>query len=196
MKAIILLATLKKNGQSNTQVLSEFFAEHLKKQKVEHEIIKLVTHNILPGTMTNMGKGDEWPEIFSKIKEADIIVFATPVWWGNHSSQMQMVIERLDEVHDEIMEGKTSQLEGKAGGIIVTGDSDGAENIIANVSNFYNAVGIGLPPYASLGVLWEGHGKGEKKTKKELMAKYKKEYDDTAETMVKQLVQYAAAQKK
>lgn len=190
MKAVILLATLKKEGNSNTETLSEFFAEHLKKQNIESEIIKLVNYNILPGTYSDMVDGDEWPAILQKVLSADIIVFATPVWWGNHSSQMQMVIERMDELHDEIMEGNTSKLQGKAGGIIVTGDSDGAEHIIANTANFYNALGIGLPPFASLTVLWEGHAKGKDTPKEELMEKYRKEYDKTAEQMVKQLAGY------
>lgn len=190
MKAVILLATLKKEGNSNTETLSEFFAEHLKKQNIESEIIKLVNHTILPGTYSDMGDGDEWPAILEKVLSADIIVFATPVWWGNHSSQMQMVIERMDELHDEIMEGNTSKLQGKAGGIIVTGDSDGAEHIIANTANFYNALGIGLPPFASLTVLWEGHAKSKDTPKEELMEKYRKEYDKTAEQMVKQLAGY------
>lgn len=195
MKALILLATLKKEGLSNTQVLCEFFTHYLEQEKINTEMIRLVDQTILPGTYTDMGPGDKWPLIFNKIKQADILIFATPVWWGSHSSQMQMVFERLDEVHDEILEGKTSQLYGKAGGIIITGDSDGAEHIIANISNFYNALGVGLPPYATLTALWEGHAKGEKKTREELMEKYKKDYQSTAQKMVKELKQYAAKQK-
>lgn len=191
MKAIILLATLKKEGLSNTQTLSEFFVEELKKQKVECEIVKLPEFNIPPGTYTDMGKGDDWPAIFQKVKSAQIIIFATPVWWGNHSSEMQKVIERLDEVHDEILAGKKSQLEGKVAGIIITGDSDGAEHIIGNISNFMNAIGVLLPPYVTLSVLWEGHGKTAKTTRAQLMKKYKDEYSETAETMAKQLLKYA-----
>ncbi len=70
---------------------------------------------------------------------------------------MKRLIERLDNIHDEILEGKTSQLDGKVGGIIVTGDSDGAEQIIGNTFNFFNAIGLIVPPYVSLKVLWEGH---------------------------------------
>jgi multimeric flavodoxin WrbA len=191
MKAIILLATLKKEGLSNTQTLSEFFAEQLKKQTVECEIVKLPDFNIPPGTHTDMGKGDDWPTIFQKITDAQIIIFATPVWWGNYSSEMQKVIERLDEVHDEILAGKKSQLEGKVGGMIITGDSDGAEHIIGNIGNFMNAVGILLPPYVTLSVLWKGHEKTAKTSRAQLTKKYNDEYTETAETMIKQLLKYA-----
>ncbi|GEO11088.1 flavodoxin family protein [Segetibacter aerophilus] len=192
MKAIILLATLKKEGLSNTQVLSEFLGEHLRKQKVEVEIIKLVQHNILPGTYDNMGAGDEWPAILAKIIAADIIIFATPIWWSNMSSEMQKVIERLDNIHDEILEGKPSRLENKVGGIVITGDSDGAQHIIADVANFFNAIGIILPPYSTLSVMYEGQAKGTKTSREELWKKYEQEYTSTAEKMVSQLLKFAA----
>jgi multimeric flavodoxin WrbA len=190
MKAIILLATLKKEGLSNTEVLSDFLIGYLEKKNVECEIIKLVHHNILAGTYNQMGMGDEWPGILAKITTADIIIFATPIWWGNMSSEMQRVIERLDNLHDEILDGQPSRLENKVGGIVITGDSDGAQHIIAQVANFFNAVGIILPPYATLSVMYEGQAKGADTTRDELQSKYEKEYSSTAEKMVAQLVKF------
>lgn len=75
-------------------------------------------------------------------------------------------------------------------GIVTTGDSDGAQHIIASISNFYNIVGIALPPYASLSVLWEKQAKGQKPSREELPQKYKKDYGSTAETMVEQMLRY------
>lgn len=190
MKAIILLATLKKEGQSNTQVLSEFFTGYLQKEDVEVETIKLVEHNILPGTHLDMGEGDDWPAIFEKIKASDILILATPVWWGGHSSQMQMVFERLDDIFNEIEEGKESQLAGKAGGVIVTGEIDGAQHIVGTTANFYNSVGILFPPQTTLTVIWDGHTKGEPKPKEELLKKYNEEYAEMAQTMAQNLVKY------
>jgi hypothetical protein len=37
---------------------------------------------------------DEWPEIADKLRKADIVIFATPIWWGQRSSLIQRVIER------------------------------------------------------------------------------------------------------
>ena len=112
------------------------------KQNIETELIRLIDHQVHTGTYSDMGEGDEWPGILEKIKRAEIIIFASPIWWNNHSSEMQKVIERLDHIHDGILEGNPSLLEGKVAGIIVTGDSDGAQTIIANISNFINAIGI------------------------------------------------------
>ncbi|MGV3503505.1 MAG: flavodoxin family protein [Adhaeribacter sp.] len=190
LEAIILQGTLKKEGLSNTQVLSEFLAEHFRKQEVSCRIIRLVEHAILPGTYSDMGPGDAWPAILEQVLQADIIVFASPIWWNNQSSEIQKVIERLDELHDEIMAGKKSRLEGKVGGIVITGDSDGAQHLIANLSNFYNAIGLALPPFATLSVLWEKQSKGAETSREELMEKYKADYTATAEKMVRQLKQY------
>lgn len=190
MTALILLATLKKEGLSNTQALSEFLSEKMADHGIQAEIVKLVDHIILPGTHSDMGHGDEWPMIFEKILAADMIICATPVWWGNHSSEMQRVIERLDEIHDEILEGRESQLYGKVGGIVITGSSDGAEHIIGNIANFLNAVGLVVPPYATLSVLDPIQRKGAKTTREELSQKYEKEYATTAVRMIEQMLKY------
>jgi multimeric flavodoxin WrbA len=187
-KAIILLGTLKTHAQSNTQVLSEFFRARAMAKGLECEIVKLVDFKINPGTDEKEGDDDEWPTIYEKIKAAEVLVMATPVWWGNHSSEIQRAIERLDIVHDEILEGKVSKLDGKAGGVIVTGDGDGAEHIIGNMANFFNAMGLTFPPYASLTVLWGGHDKKGKTSREELLAKYEKEYASTADTMAERLL--------
>jgi multimeric flavodoxin WrbA len=191
MKAIILLATLKNDGLSNTETLAEFHNSYLRKQGVECETIKLVTHNILPGTYLDMGEGDEWPAIFEKIKEASILIFATPIWWGNHSSEMQKVIERLDEINDKLAQGEESVLQNKTGGIIITGDSDGAQHIIGNISNFLNAVGVTVPPFCTLSVMSEEHKKGSEVMKEELLKKFNQNYAETAETMANGLVSYS-----
>lgn len=191
MKALILLGTLKGDGLSNTETLSDFHSRYLKEQGVECETIKLVNERILPGTYTNMGEGDAWPQILKKIEEASILIFATPIWWGNHSSETQKVIERLDEIHDQILEGKKSLLADKVAGVIITGDSDGAQHIIGSICNFLNAIGVIVPPYSTLSVVAEEQKKGSKATREELMEKYEKEYAKTAETMAKQLVSFA-----
>lgn len=190
MKAIILLGTLKKDGLSNTEVLSEFLAGVFNQQDIQCSIIKLVDYHILPGTYSNMGAGDDWPGILQQLLVADIIIFATPIWWNNQSSEIQRVIERLDELHDEVLAGKPSRLDGKVGGIVITGDSDGAQHVIANLSNFFNAIGLILPPYASLSILWEKQAKGVKTTREELLQKYEQDYKSTAEKMVKQILKF------
>jgi multimeric flavodoxin WrbA len=190
MKAIILLATLKTQERSNTETLTEFFCGYLSEYKIDYEIIKLSKHKIIPGTYINMDQKDDFPAIYQKIEEADIVIFATPLWWNSHSSLLQRVIERLDEIYDLILEDKDSPFEGKLGGVIITGDSDGVEHTTANIFNFFTSIGIAIPPYTSLGVIWEGHAKKEKKSKTQLLKYYKKEYSKDANAMAESLAKF------
>jgi multimeric flavodoxin WrbA len=158
---------------------------------IQCEIVKLVDHEVLPGTYSDMGASDEWPGILETLLASEIIILATPIWWGNQSSLIQRVIERLDELHDKLLAGESSPFEGKVGGIVVTGDSDGAEHIIGNICNFFNAVGLLIPPYATLSVLWERQAKGANRTKDELLRKYESDHAETADKMIGQLLKYA-----
>lgn len=192
MKATILLATLKKSGLSNTATLCEFLAERMEAAGVHCEVIRLANFDVPPGTYSNMGPADQWPEILGRILASEIVIFATPIWWGNHSSLIQRVIERLDELHDQLMAGKPSGLEGKVGGIVITGDSDGAQHIIGNICNFCNAVGILIPPFATLSVLSDRQAKHADASRAELMGKYESDYATAAEKMVQQMVAFVA----
>jgi len=191
MKAVILLATLKKTGISNTEILVDFFSSFLSKQNIDFEIIKLMDHNILPGSYTHLDVEDDWPGIYDKIIAADIILFATPIWWNNHSSELQKCIERLDEVYDIINSGEDSPLDGKLGGVIITGDSDGVEHVTGNIANFFSSLGVTVPAYTSLGVIWEGHGKDSKKTKAQIKQYYTKNYSEDASAMAESLAKAA-----
>ncbi|BDU26125.1 hypothetical protein FLGSB24_28690 [Flavobacterium sp. GSB-24] len=187
MKAIILLGTLKKKGRSNTETLVEFLGTYLEKQNIDYEVIKLADHHIVPGTYTHMDVKDDWPSIYQKITEAQILLFATPLWWNSHSSELQRCIERLDEVYDKILAGEDSPLDGKIGGVVITGDSDGVEHVTGNIANFFCSIGVTLPPYSSLGVIWEGHAKGTKKTKTQLLNYYHRNYAKDAKSMAESL---------
>ena len=183
LKAVYLIGTLKPSPEiSNTYTLSEFLAKHLESQGIENDIVRLIDYNIKPGTYTNLKNNDDddWPAIFEKILASEIIIFATPVWWGNQSSLIQRAIERLDEIHDEIMNSGRSRMTDKVAGIVVTGDSDGAEHIIGNLANFFISLGFTIPAASTLTVLWSGQSKGSNKTREELWKYYEKAYTSMA----------------
>lgn len=192
MDAIILLGTLKKSGLSHTETLCEFLVDRMRRAGIRCEIVKLVEYAIPPGTCSNMGAGDEWPTLLERLLRCRIVVFATPVWWDSPSSLIQRVIERLDELHDKVLAGEASPLDGKVGGIVITGDSDGAQHLIGTLCNFFNAIGLLIPPYATLSVLWERQAKNANPSKDELLQKYEADYAATAERMVRQLVTFAS----
>src|SRR5689334_15036024 len=136
-----------------------------------------------------MGRGDDWPRILEKILAADIIVFATPIWWGNHSSLMQRVIERLDELHNELLETGKSRLNNKVGGIVITGEEDGEQHITGSIANFLLNIGVTLPPHCSLSY----QGEYTRATKKSLARKFRQEETtaDGADKMARNLAGFA-----
>jgi multimeric flavodoxin WrbA len=191
LKAIFLLGTLKhtRSGRefSHTDTLCELVVEDLRPYNVACEIVRLVDFNIKPGVKSNMGKGDQWPGILKKVLAADIIVFATPVWWGIQSSLMQRVIERLDELHEEILETGKSRLANKVGGIVITGGEDGEQHITGNIANFLLSLGVTLPPSCTVTYL----GDYTRATKRSLGKRFREENGDSIETMARNLVFFA-----
>jgi multimeric flavodoxin WrbA len=100
------------------------------------------------------------------ILDLDIVILATPVWWEIQSSLIQKVIEHLDELHDEIMEAGKIRLTNKVASIMVTGDSDGFEHITGNLTNFFIALGLIIPLFGTLIVLWSVFAKISDKNEK------------------------------
>lgn len=189
LKAVFLLGTLKHSPtRSNTDTLSEYLADRLRKNGVESEIIRLVDHHVEPGIETHIGVPDDWPGILERVLRSNIVIFATPIWWGNQSSLIQRVIERLDALNDELLETGRSDFENKIGGVVITGAEDGAQHIIGNITNFMSWNGLTVPPACSLS--WLGDATGDSKdtlTKKFDHGATK----DMAETMARNLAFFA-----
>lgn len=154
LKAIILCGTLKYEKQfSHTRTMGEFLIKHLEKCGCECQLVNLVEYNIKPGVESDEGEGDEWPGILKQVVAADIIIFATPIWWGTYSSLIQRVIERLDALNDELLETGKSELANKVGGMVISGAEDGSQHIIGQVSGFLVWNGVTMPPACSLSYL-------------------------------------------
>ncbi len=154
IKAVVLLGTLKANPTlSNTDVLCELLAEQLKKYKISSEIIRLADYQIDPGIETHVKKKDDWPALLRKVLGSEIVIFATPIWWGAHSSLLQRVIERMDALNDELLETGISPFSNKAGGVVITGAEDGAQQVIAGLLNFMIWNGLTIPPASTLAYL-------------------------------------------
>lgn len=190
LRATILLGTLKPRRQlSNTATLCDVLLGELSHFGVKTKIVRLVEYNIKPGLKNDMGTGDEWPGILEDVLASDILIFATPIWWGIQSSLVQRVIERMDELNDELLETGKSEFSNKIGGIIITGAEDGAEHTIGNLCNFMVWNGLTLPPACSLSFL----GPIRNRTREGLLKKFKtnKATASAARTMARNLVFFA-----
>lgn len=189
LKAVFLLGTLKASPEfSHTEVLCDLLAEHLNEHKTKSEIVRLADYRIVPGLKTHI-ENDDWPGILKRLLEADIIVFATPIWWGIQSSLLQRIIERMDELNDKLLETGKSDFANKIGGIVITGAEDGAQHIIGNLCNFMVWNGFTMPPACSLSWL----GDASKDTKQTLLEKFheNKSTDSMAKTMARNMAFFA-----
>ncbi len=149
MRALILSCTLKTSpAPSNTEALAETLIAEFHKAKAKTELVRVVDHNILPGVESDMGKGDDWPDIRKKILAADILVIATPTWLGQPSSITQRVLERMDAMISETGDDGLPVAYNKVGGVIVTGNEDGAHHIIAVVAQALIDIGFTIPAQA------------------------------------------------
>lgn len=156
LKVLFLNCTLKKSPTvSNTEALIKKADELYKAQGAGTEIVRVIDHNVKFGVSSDEGDGDEWPKILAKIKASDILIIATPIWFGVRGSVCQMVIERLDGTYDEY-DKQTGQfpLYNKVAGVIVTGNEDGAHDVAANTLFNLTHLGCTVPP--NVDTYWVG----------------------------------------
>ncbi len=148
LKALFLNCTLKRSPDiSNTRVLIDKAVRLFEGIGVESEVVRVTDYNVKFGVSSDEGEGDEWPLILEKVRASDILVIGSPIWFGVRSSVAQMVMERLDGTYEE-SDPKNGQfpLYGKVGGVIITGNEDGAHDVAANTLFNLTHLGCTIPP--------------------------------------------------
>ncbi len=121
LKALFLNCTLKKSPQlSHTEGLIRISKAIMEKNGVSVEVLRPVDYDIPYGVypdMTEHGwKRDEWPMIYEKVKTADILVIASPIWLGEKSSVCTKAIERLYSTSGDLNENGQYAYYGRVGG--------------------------------------------------------------------------------
>lgn len=161
LKALFINCTLTKSpGKSHTGLLVEASRSIMEKHGVKTELIRAVDKDIATGIypdMTKQGwKTDEWPEIYEKsVKTADILVLAGPIWLGDNSSVMKMIIERLYANSGDQNEKGQYDYYGKVGGALITGNEDGIKHCAMNILYSLQHIGYTIPPAADAGWIGE-----------------------------------------
>ena len=146
--ALFLNCSLKKSseGQSNTEALMNEVSSRLEEHDVTTESIRVADYNVAYGIVDDAGEGDEWPQIIEKLKAADIVVIGTPLWIGEKSSIATKVMERLYGSNGVTNEKGQPFFYNKVGGVVVTGNEDGAKHAIASVVFGLSHIGFTMPP--------------------------------------------------
>ena len=160
IKAVFFNGTLTKSPEpSHTEKLIEISTGIMEKHGVKTEIIRTIDQDIAVGVWPDMRehgyKTDEWPEIFKRVMDADILVIAGPIWLGDNSSETKKVIERLYACSSILNKDGQYAFYGKAGGCLITGNEDGVKHCAMNVLYSLQHLGYVIPPQADAGWIGE-----------------------------------------
>src|ERR1700759_1933824 len=134
LKAIVFNGTLTKSPEkSHTELLINVSRDIMEKHGVNVEVIRTIDHpDIATGVWPDMREHgwekDEWPKLYKKVMDADILVIAGPIWLGDNSSQTKKIIERLYACSSELNSKGQYAFYGKAGGCLITGSEDGIKH--------------------------------------------------------------------
>ncbi|MDY0984476.1 NAD(P)H-dependent oxidoreductase [Microbacterium sp. CFBP9023] len=155
LTALAISCTLKPSpAESSSDLLGSQILQALAEHGVAGQLVRAVDHSISPGVETDMGEGDEWPTLREQVLAADILVFLTPTWMGQHSSVAQRVLERLDAELSETDDAGRPILFDKVAIAGIVGNEDGAHHIAAILFQALNDVGYSLPAQSS--IYWNG----------------------------------------
>ena len=159
LRALFLNCTLKRSPErSHTAGLMAVSEAIMEEHGVRVDRIRVVNHVIPPGVypdMTERGwEEDEWPAIYQRIKETDIVVIGSPIWLGDKSSVCTKLIERLYGMSAELNDRGQYAYYGRVGGCIITGNEDGAKHCAMNILYSLQHLGFVVPPQADAG--WVG----------------------------------------
>jgi multimeric flavodoxin WrbA len=148
LNVLVLNASLKHGDKpSNTEEVTDMVLGHMKEQaEIVSTVVRLADKNIPVGLEYDLGSGDEWPGIVAEIQKADVVIFATPIWWGGRSSLMQRAIERMDAFDEGTVPGGRKSLLNKVAGIVITGSEDGAQAVMAGMMEVLSFMNFTLPP--------------------------------------------------
>ena len=160
LKALYLNCTLKKSPTlSHTEGLMKISMSIMEKNKVSVELLRMVDYDIAYGVYPDMTKygweKDDWPDIYEKIKAADIVVIGSPIWLGEKSSICTKVIERFYSESGLLNKAGQYSFYGKVGGCLITGNEDGIKHCSMSILYALQHVGFSIPPQADAGWIGE-----------------------------------------
>ncbi len=159
LRALALVCSLKPSpAPSSSDLMARQVLEQLARHGVAGDVVRVVDHDIKPGVEVDMGEGDAWPGIRSRLMEADILIVSTPTWVGHMSSVAQRVLERLDGELSETDDSGRPLVAGKVAVTAVVGNEDGAHKITADLFQGLNDIGFTIPSQG--GTYWNDEAMG------------------------------------
>jgi multimeric flavodoxin WrbA len=148
-----------KEESSTDRLLSDLIAALGEHGVTAPRPVRALDHDVKPGVLSDMGKGDGWPKLREKILAADIFLLGLPIWMGQPSSVAKRVLERMDAFLSETDDKGRMPSAGKVALVAIVGNEDGAHHCHAACFQALNDVGFTIP--ANGGVYWVGQAMGD-----------------------------------
>jgi multimeric flavodoxin WrbA len=135
VKVVGIVGSARRGG--NTEILTQIALEEIGKEGIETELISLAGKRIAPcdGCRSCVESGkcyikDDFESVLAKMKEADGIILATPVYYGAATPQLVSLISRFYSAGNKT-------LKRKVGGPIVVARRAGHNFTLAQLMFFF-----------------------------------------------------------
>lgn len=161
MKAIGIVGSPRKNG--NTEILTEHTLKAIEEEGLETELVRLAGLDIRPCNACMVCKeeercpiGDDLIPIYEKMKGADAIILASPVYYSSANALTKAFMERVGYI------SRTQRaFAGKVGGPLVVARRAGKNFAFAELLLWFHIMEIIMPGSTYWNVAIGGREKGE-----------------------------------
>ncbi|MBI2857525.1 MAG: flavodoxin family protein [Chloroflexi bacterium] len=145
MKAIGIVGSPRKRG--NTEILTEHTLKAIAEEGIDTELIRLAGLDIRPCTACMACRNEErctidddlFP-VYIKMKEADAVILASPVYYGSATALIKALMERTGYIS-----GRRRAFAGKVGGPLVVARRAGQNFTFAQLMYWYHILGFFMP---------------------------------------------------
>lgn len=145
MKAIGVVGSPRKNG--NTEILTEHNLRAIAEEDLGTELIRLAGRDIRPCNACAVCReeescpiDDDFFPLYVKIKEADAIILASPVYYGSATALLKAFMERSGHLG-----GMRRVFAGKVGGPLVVARRAGQNFTVAQLTYWFQILGFYVP---------------------------------------------------
>ncbi len=162
MKAIGVVGSPRKNG--NTEFLTQYTLKAIAEEGLDTELITLTGLDIRPCNACMVCRGDEercpidddlFP-LYIRLKGADAIILATPVYFGSATALLKAFMERVGYIGG----GSRRVFAGKVGGPLVVARRAGQNFTFAQLMFWFHILGFYMPGSTYWNIAF-GRAKGE-----------------------------------
>lgn len=148
--------TLKDHETSNTRALMEDVADEFDRYSIPitSHVMRLANFTIPRGVSQREAPDDDFPAILDRLEQADILIMGSPIWNGKRSSHVHALMERLNATYTMYDEDGQFPLYNTVGGVVITGNEDGAKQVAQTTLYDLHSFGCVIPPNAN--IYWVG----------------------------------------